>query len=456
MIDEIRILAPTGGLGEGFSEESLQTALSYDPHFIGCDAGSTDAGPYYLGTGTQMCSSTAIERDLTLILHAAHSARIPLIIGSAGTAGALPHLSATADLARRIANRDGLRLRLATISADVSSSYLSSALRDQRIKPLWPAGEVTIEQIETSTSIVAQMGAEPFMAALEEGADVIIAGRATDAAIFAALPLKRGAHPGASWHAGQVLECGAGAAARRLYPDCMVATIADESFTTWLPNPEMYCTPQSIAAHTLYENTDANIQIQPSGVLDTSASRYEAVGTDRVRVSGSIFNPKDQYDVRLEGVRPLGYRTITPGGIRDPFILVELEAFIKEVEASVATKVSSSLGVSEDSYAIKYRIYGLNGCLGRHEPIERIASHEVGFNIDVVAETQEQADAISSVAWHTALHHPIQKWSGLISNIAFPYSPPSIAAGPVFEFSLNHVLELFDPCELFPIEIEDL
>ena len=41
-IDEIRILAPTGVCGSGFLEASFERGLAQKPHFIGCDAGSTD------------------------------------------------------------------------------------------------------------------------------------------------------------------------------------------------------------------------------------------------------------------------------------------------------------------------------------------------------------------------------------------------------------------------------
>ena len=40
------------------------------------------------------------------------------------------------------------------------------------------------------------MGPEPFQKALEDGADVVIAGRASDAAIYAAIPLMQGPMPG--------------------------------------------------------------------------------------------------------------------------------------------------------------------------------------------------------------------------------------------------------------------
>lgn len=42
---EIRVLAATGVCGSGFRQTSLDEAMRRQPHFIGCDCGSTDPGP---------------------------------------------------------------------------------------------------------------------------------------------------------------------------------------------------------------------------------------------------------------------------------------------------------------------------------------------------------------------------------------------------------------------------
>ena len=50
-MEEIRVLSPTGVCGSGFVESSFEKALAHKPDFIGVDAGSTDPGPAYLGSG---------------------------------------------------------------------------------------------------------------------------------------------------------------------------------------------------------------------------------------------------------------------------------------------------------------------------------------------------------------------------------------------------------------------
>src|SRR5688572_11257224 len=86
-MEEIRILSPTGVCGSGFVESSFERALAQKPHVIGCDGGSTDPGPAYLGSGRTAFPKEAIRRDLRLMLLGARRLKIPLLIGSAGTGG---------------------------------------------------------------------------------------------------------------------------------------------------------------------------------------------------------------------------------------------------------------------------------------------------------------------------------------------------------------------------------
>lgn len=453
----VRSLAATGALGTGFREESLERAMQARPDVIGCDAGSTDPGPYYLASGESMAAPASIRRDLRLMLRAAVTAGVPLVIGSAGTGGGRPHLERTLDLVRDIAAADGLHFTLASIDTEIEPAFLADAWGQGRVHALPDAPDVTRTDILGATRIVAQMGAEPFITALGRGAQVVIGGRASDAAIFSAVPIMRGCGEGPAWHAAKILECGAAAVAQRLYPDCMMADVGVDEFTVWAPNPLLQCTAQSIASHTLYENADPYLITEASGVLDTTHCTYEPVGDGRVRVRGSRFAPKQRYDVKLEGVAHRGHRYLVPGGIRDPIVLRQLDAFLKESCAVVRDKVAASLGFTDGwDYRFDVRVYGRDACLGDREPFADRVGHEVGIHIDVVAPTPEAARGVATIAWHTMLHHPVPEWSGLISNLAFPYSPPEVEVGPVHEFMLHHVLELDDPLETAAIRIEDV
>jgi hypothetical protein len=83
---QIRFISPTGSVGGGISGAALDEALAQTPHFIACDAGTTDAGPFSLGMGITAFPREAVKHDLAVILRAGRKANIPVIIGSAGTA----------------------------------------------------------------------------------------------------------------------------------------------------------------------------------------------------------------------------------------------------------------------------------------------------------------------------------------------------------------------------------
>src|SRR2546421_11272432 len=82
-MDEIRYIAGTL-VGAGADIGSLDEALKENPHFIGCDAGTTDAGPFSLGSGLRAFSNEAVKRGVAAFLAAGHRAGVPALIGSAG------------------------------------------------------------------------------------------------------------------------------------------------------------------------------------------------------------------------------------------------------------------------------------------------------------------------------------------------------------------------------------
>lgn len=451
----IKAVAATGQLGTGFQEDSLATGVE-GADFIGCDAGSTDPGPYYLGSGKTQASREAVVRDTRLALKAGLTQGIPVLIGSAGTAGARPHLEWMRQIICDLAREDNMHFKLATIDTEMDRQYLVDQLGAGHIAPLDPAPSLDRSVIEDATHIVGMAGSEPFQKALKAGAQVVVAGRCSDTSIFAAVPTARGIPKGVAWHAGKILECGAASVEQRIYPDSMVAELDESGFTVYPPNPKMRCTPTSVVSHTLYENADPYHLLEPGGMLDTTGSDYEAIGERAVRVTGSTFVPAKDYTIRLEGATLVGYRSTALGGIRDPLVLRQLDSFLASLAESVEHKVSDSLGLAPGDYTINWRVYGRDASMGILEPQPVVDGHEVGLLIDIVATTQHLASAICSIAWHTGLHQPIPEYSGLISNLAFPYSPPGVDVGPVYRFCLNHVLTLDDPCEPFRLTLEDL
>ncbi|WP_186324058.1 acyclic terpene utilization AtuA family protein, partial [Bacillus thuringiensis] len=75
------------------------------------------------------------------------------------------------------------------IFSDIRRDWLKEKWLKGAVKPCGTAPELTEERIDQTTALVAQMGIDPIINALHEKPDVIIAGRAYDPVIFAALPI---------------------------------------------------------------------------------------------------------------------------------------------------------------------------------------------------------------------------------------------------------------------------
>jgi hypothetical protein len=451
---EIRILAPTGALGAGFDRAGLAAAVELAPHVIACDAGSTDSGPAALGSGTPKLSDTAVRRDLEALLLARDHLDVPLIIGSCGTAGRDDGVDHVAGLAREIAATHGLRFRLARIHADQDPAHIAALHRAGGLRPLAAAPAVSEEDIRDS-HIVAMMGVEPIQAALGDGAQVVLAGRASDTALFAAVPHLRGADPGLTWHAAKTIECGA-ACAIPPGADGLFVHLRDDHFIVSTTTGERRLTPRSVAAHTLYENADPFLVTEPGGVLDTRDARYEAVTDFSVRVSGARFRPTD-HTVKLEGAALTGYQTIVVGGIRDRIVIEALPELIPLADKYFAARIADLFpAVDPAAVDISFRTYGAGAVLGAHELPDLAPPREVGVLITVTAPAQRLAHDIATFVAHAAAHLPIPRYEGLVSTIAYPHSPPETDRGPAYRFTLNHTIAPATPTEPFRTHLEDV
>lgn len=451
-MNELRIVALNGCLGYGFEVDSLQHGADARPHMFGADAGSTDAGPYYLGSGTSMIRREQVKRDLSLALAQSRACGVPLVIGSAGIAGGEPNLQAVREVLVESAREQGLRFRLATIHAEIDRSVVLDALRSGGIEAMPGVPALTEDDVRDSVRIVGQMGTEPFAKALVDGADVVLAGRACDTAIYAALPIARGFDPGLALHLAKIMECGAQCAVPQGTNDCLLGTLRRDHFLVRPLSQRRVCTPESVAAHTMYEQGDPLMLHEPEGRVDMRDAVFEQVDPQTVRVSGSRFLPTPGLQIKLEGARSGGFRAFTLAGIRDTGIIAALDG----IEATVRAAVRSNLPaeVPDDGYEIAFKVYGRDAVLGLREPHRGRPTHEVGVLIEVVARTQALASHALSLARSSLLHCPFPGRKTTAGNLAFPFSPSDTAAGEVFEFSVYHLMRVADQNRLFTIDME--
>ncbi len=444
---EFRVLSPTAILGYGFPEESFRNGVAKKPDLIACDAGSTDPGPYYLGSGKSFTDRAFVKRDLTFMLVEGVRRGVPVVVGTAGGSGAAPHLAWCRSIIEEIAREQNLSFTMGVIASDVSKQTVKAALAAGRIQALPFVPTLDGKAIDESPHIVAQIGCEPLQKALAAGCNVVLAGRCYDPANFAALPIMKGFPEGLCLHMGKILECGAIAATPGSGADCAFATIFDDRFVLEALSPKRRFTRESAAAHTLYEKSDPYRLPGPGGLIDLTGCSFTDLGEGRVEVRGSRHEKTPAYWVKLEGSRRIGSRSLSIAGVRDPIMVRDIEPVLEAVRQQVRAMAGNT--VAGELY---FHVYGKNGVMGPGEPVRITTSHELGIVIEAISPTQEQADTLVSVTRSTLLHYGYPGRISTAGNLAFPFSPSDIRAGDVYGFSIYHLMQVDDPAG-FPLEV---
>ena len=449
--EAFRVIGASGQLGYGVPTPALQAGLARDTHLIGCDMGSIDPGPYYLGSGELATAPASTRRDLRKVIAAARKHDIPLVIGSAGSAGAKPHLETTLAIVREIAKADDLHFTLGVLRADMDKAMLKAALRQDRITPFEGAPALSEADIDAAGNIVGQMGASALQRGLRAGVDVLIAGRACDTAIFAALPMMLGFAGGPAMHMAKIIEC----ASLCCVPggrDSILATLDHEGFVLESMAPQRAATPVSVAAHSLYEQSDPFNVYEPEGRLDLAKATYTAVDERRTRVTGAVWHDADETSVKIEGATLIGERAILVCGAADPRFIARAHELLKEVEGVVRDLVCED---GPMDYTLGWRVYGLDG-VRMMGPASSTKPSEIFILGECIAPTRERAAEVVRTTKQYLLHHG---YSGRLStggNVAFPFTPPEVSVGPAYRFSIYHLLKTNDLDALFPLEIERL
>lgn len=453
-MQELKIVAINGCLGYGYEFSSLDAGVAEQPHLIGGDAGSTDPGPFYLGSGTSLVKAEQVRRDLSYALRAARAAGVPLVIGSAGMGGGNPNLEFVRNILIEEARTHKLSFKLATIPSEIDKTVILDALRMGQIHPMPDVAPLTEADVRRSVRVVGQMGTEPFAHALAQGADVVLAGRSCDTAIYAALPIARGFDPGLALHMAKIMECGAQCALPLAPNDSLLGIIRKDHFLIRPLAQARTVSPDSVAAHTMYEQGDPLVLYEPEGNVDLTSASFEQVDSRTVRVSGSRFIPTPQLTIKLEGAARIGFRAFTIAGIRDRTVIANLGVIEQGVRAAVRRNLGAD--VQDTSFGLNFRAYGRDAVLGEFEPERNRVPHEVGMLIEVVADTQELASYVLSLARSSFLHCPFPGRKTTAGNLAFPFSPSDVQAGPVYDFSVYHLMDTKDQLALFPIHMEQI
>lgn len=447
----IRLLGASGQLGYGIPTQAFEAGLARQPDLIGCDMGSTDIGPSYLGRGEMATAPDATRRDLRKVLLGARRNGIPLVIGSAGSAGAAPHLEATLAMVRDIAREEGLRFRLAVLRADVPKPLLHAALRAGDVRSFDLSPDLTAADIDAASNIVAQMGTSAIQRAFAAEADVVIAGRACDTAIFAALPGMLGFPMGLAVHMAKIIEC----ASLCCLPggrDSILATLDADGFELESMASQRSATPVSVAAHSLYEQGDPYTVAEPEGRLDLREARYDAIDGRRTRVTGAVWHEAAEPWVKLEGASLVGERAVLLAGSADPRFIARIDTTLAEVAEVVRELVCEN---TPKDYDLFFRVYGADG-VRASVPYGEASPGEIFIMGECIAPTRARAAEVVRTTKQYLLHHGYPGRQSTAGNLAFPFTPPEVSIGPAYRFNIYHLMRARDLDALFPLEVETL
>lgn len=449
----VRVLIPSGALGLNYDKAALVRGIDAKPDIIAIDGGSTDSGPSYLGRGVSKYARASTKIEWAGLMEARAQADCPLVIGTAGTCGADSAVEWMLDITREIAAEQGRPLKIAVLRSQQDADDMVSALAAGDITPLSNAPDISADVLQSCSNIVALAGAEQIAAAIDTGADIIIAGRTTDTAIIAALPLMNGCHAGAAWHGAKIGECGA-LCATNPQSGVILVDFDEDSFTVTPLADGAKASPHTVSAHMLYENSDPFILYEPGGHLDVTDAQYTALDDTSVRVTGSKWVPSDRYTVKLEGARPAGFQTVLIAILRDAHYVANAAKWAADIEGKCAAKVCDRLGLSADDFTIELRLMGQSASFGALEPRSATPT-EIGVIGIVTASTDALSLEIGKLLNPYMLHHPLTADEEQ-PTFAFLFSPAEMPRGQTFEFVLNHVLTLDDPMQAFALEVVEL
>jgi len=184
------------------------------------------------------------------------------------------------------------------------------------------------------------------------------------------------------------------------------------------------------------------------GKLDMGLCRYEQWDEKTVRITGKHFLLEaGKIHFKLEGSGKIGERFIGIVGIRDPYMIQNLDKVIGWAKSHVEEKFDPK------EYQLFYHIYGKNGVMGDLEPVKEIKSHELCVVVEGIADTKEKAELVTLTGSRQIFYARLPDVKGTAGTAAFIIDGV-LAAPAAYRWTLNHLLPMEDPMELFEIHQE--
>ncbi|MBI3054629.1 MAG: acyclic terpene utilization AtuA family protein [Betaproteobacteria bacterium] len=444
-MQSLKIICPNGHLGFApLRTASFQLGVAAGPHYIAADSGSDDVGPVPLGADICTSPESWQRHDLEQMLLAARKLGVPMIIGSSGDTGSNSRVDLYVRIIRDLAAKHGLKkFRLGYFYSEVAPEYLRAKIRaGEKVLGLDGRPELAESELDATQRIVAMAGVHPFIALLRQGADVIIGGRSSDAAIFAAPAIHHGFPDDLSYYLGKVLECASFCAEPYGGKETVLGEITQHDVKVTAMHPPQRCTVASVAGHAMYERSNPYQEFVAGGMLDMPHCRYEQFDERTTRITGPRFVPADVTRVKLEGSGKVGERYVGLCGIRDPYTIANVDRVIEWARNQVRERFGSA------GYELHYTVYGRDGVMGELEPLRDKPGHELCVLVQGVAPSSEMAEEVAMIGLRQMFYARLPDVKGTAGSVAFPLDEV-LRASPAYRWTLNHTVAVSDPMELF-------
>ncbi|WP_028604173.1 acyclic terpene utilization AtuA family protein [Ottowia thiooxydans] len=444
-MDSLKIICPNGHLGFApLRTESFEIGVQAAPDYIAADSGSDDVGPVPLGSDTSTSPESWQRHDLEKMLLASRKLKVPMVIGSAGDTGSNSRVDLYVSIIKELAQKHGLpKFRLGYFYSEVSKSDLRARMeKGAAVRGLDGFEDLSLSELDATDRIVAMAGVHPYRKLLEQGADVIIGGRSSDAAVFAAPALHHGFPADNAYYLGKVLECASFCAEPYGGKETVMGEISQDDVRATAMHPQQRCTIASVSGHAMYERSNPYEEFFAGGKLDMTHCHYEQISERTTRITGSRFFPDAQVKVKLEGAGKVGERYVGICGIRDPYTVANVDAVIGWARDQVKARFGS------EGYQLHYTVYGRDGVMGPLEPLRDKPGHELCVMVQGVAPTREMAEEVAMIGLRQMFYARLPDVKGTAGSVAFPLDEV-LHASPAYRWTLNHTIEVADPMELF-------
>ena len=447
----VSCIVPTGHLSYAPLEpESFYRGLELRPGAVIADAGSCDIGPYPLGANMAASPEEWQRFDLDHMLRGARQLQAPMLVSSCNDTGTNEGVDKFVRIIRDIAREQRLApFKLASIRHTLDKSVLIQALkRGERIAGLDGRPDLTLDVLERTDALVPVMGAEPFVEALRQGADVVLASRASDCCPFAAFAIANGIPRDVAYYWGKVLECASFACEPYMAKESIIGVAEADRIQVTPMHPDQRCTPASLAGHAMYERNDPFHEAVAGGEIDMTQVVYKQLDETTTEVRGMRFNAAPDYCIKIEGAGRVGERCYVMVGVRDPQTIATIDQAI----AWAKEKVAAWYGPLGQDYQLYYHVYGKNAVMGELETARAIQSHELGIAVEVIAPSLALAEKIATLAARSIFYARIPT-KGTAGGGAF-LTEDVLVGKPAYEWTLNHVMRIDNPHDYFTIDVE--